>query len=159
MSDGELLKARDLQFIRLEHPSGEAQVDFGEFDAMDPATSRDIRRYHLVMSFPHSNTRLCRVLPAQNSECLFNGLVSMFYEIGGVPPYILFDNLTPVVKKIVSRTERELTDMFLDFARKHRFEYRFCNPQSGWEKGHVEGSIGYVRRNFLTPLPAINDFL
>lgn len=26
------------------------------------------------------------------------------------------------------------------------FEYRFCNVRAGWEKGHVERSVEYVRR-------------
>ncbi len=155
----EKMRKRHEQFIRLEHPCGEAQVDFGEFYALDSYSNKEIRRYHLVMSFPHSNSRYCCVFPAQNSECLFTGLTMMFEEIGGVPPYILFDNLRPVVKKIVSKTKRDLTDAFLDFAQKYRFTYKFCNPGSGWEKGHTEGSVGYIRRNHLTPIPLIDDFM
>ncbi len=30
---------------------------------------------------------------------------------------------------------------------------RFCNPASAHEKGGVEGLIGYVRRNYLVPIP------
>ena len=25
------------------------------------------------------------------------------------------------------------------------FDYRFCNARAGWEKGHVERSVDYVR--------------
>lgn len=146
------------QFIRLEHPCGEAQVDFGEFLALDPVTQTVVKLYHLVIAFPYSNSRFARILPAQNSECLFFGLMDMFLEIGGVPPYILFDNLTPVVKQIVSRSERTLTTMFLDFHRRFGFTYLFAAPGAGNEKGCVENAVGYVRRNFLIPMLAITDF-
>ncbi len=146
------------QFIRLEHPCGEAQIDFGEFLALDPTTQSIVTLYHLVMAFPQSNGRFARILPAQNSECLFFGLMDMFREIGGVPPYILFDNLTPVVKKIVSRSERTFTTMFLDFHRRFGFSYLFAAPGAGNEKGCVENAVGYVRRNFLIPPLPIHDF-
>lgn len=28
----------------------------------------------------------------------------------------------------------------------YSFKYRFCNIRAGWEKGHVEGSVEFVRR-------------
>lgn len=146
------------QFVRLEHPCGEAQVDFGEFLAVNPTTRSEEILYHLVMAFPHSNSRFARALPAQNRECLFFGLLDMFREIGGVPPYILFDNLTPVVKRIVSRTERSFTDMFLDFQRRFGFEYIFAAPGAANEKGCVENAVGYIRRNFLVPPLMVSDF-
>jgi hypothetical protein len=37
---------------------------------------------------------------------------------------------------------------FLGFARDYNFFPRACNPASGWEKGKVERSIGYLRQNF-----------
>lgn len=30
---------------------------------------------------------------------------------------------------------------------------RFCNPDGAHEKGGVEGLVGYVRRNYLVPIP------
>ena len=45
------------------------------------------------------------------------------------------------------------------------FKAEFCNPASGNEKGRVEGTVGYVRRNALVPLPKVqsmdelNDYL
>ena len=40
----------------------------------------------------------------------------------------------------------------------YNFEARFCNPGSANEKGGVEGVIGYVRRNFLVPVPVVDSF-
>ncbi len=146
------------QFVRLEHPCGEAQVDFGSFKALDPTTHAVTILHHLVMAFPNSNARYARILPAQNGECLFFGLTEIFQEIGGVPPFILFDNLTPVVKEIVSRSERKLTDAFLDFRRRFGFAYLFAAPGAGEEKGCAESAVGYIRRNFLVPELTITDY-
>jgi len=33
----------------------------------------------------------------------------------------------------------------------------FCNPASGNEKGNVENKVGYVRRNFLVPMPIVGQ--
>jgi hypothetical protein len=33
------------------------------------------------------------------------------------------------------------------------FAAHFCNIRQAHEKGHVEGGVGYVRRNFLVPVP------
>ena len=151
-------QAKSDQFVRLEHPCGEAQVDFGSFKALDPTTHAVKTLHHLVVAFPHSNGRYARILPAQNSECLFFGLTEIFKEIGGVPPFILFDNLTPVVKEIVSRSERKLTDAFLDFCRRFGFAYLFAAPGAGEEKGTVENAVGYIRRNFLVPELTITDY-
>lgn len=101
------------QFIRLEHPCGEVLVDFGKLRALDPVSFHLVKWFVLAMSVLQSNNRLARILPAQNGACLLYGLVSMFDEMGGVPPFLLFDNLRPVVRKLVSHDERDLTDTFL----------------------------------------------
>ncbi|KAB6463261.1 IS21 family transposase, partial [Phocaeicola vulgatus] len=37
------------------------------------------------------------------------------------------------------------------------FEYRFCNVRAGWEKGHVERSVEYVRRKAFCLTDHFND--
>ncbi len=38
------------------------------------------------------------------------------------------------------------------------FESHFCAPGAGHEKGGVENGVGYVRRNFMTPLLEADNF-
>ena len=38
------------------------------------------------------------------------------------------------------------------------FEDRFGRPGKGNDKGKVEGMVGYVRRNFLVPIPSFDSF-
>ncbi len=143
------------QFIRLEQFPGEAQVDFGEFTAINDGLEKTY--YELIMSFPYSNAQVCIVLPSENVVCFLHGLQSLFRLIGGVPKIIRFDNLSAAVIKILSKEERSLTAMFKTFQWHYRFETEFCNPGKGNEKGHVETKVGYVRRNNFSPLPIIDD--
>jgi len=143
------------QAIRLEQIPGEAQVDFGEFKAIN---GTELKKYHeLVVSFPHSNGQVCQVLPSENAVCFLHGLQKVFEIIGGVPSVIRFDNLSPAVKEILTGTDRVLTEMFKTFQWHYRFKTEFCNPGKGQEKGHVEGKVGYVRRNNFSPVPIINN--
>lgn len=153
----EMKAAANEQFIRLEHPPGTAQVDFGEFRAI--VLGKEVTCYHLTMSFPYSNGQLAVVLPADDTVCFLYGLTTLFEQAGGVPPRIWFDNLSPAVRKVLEGADRELTDMFQAFQWHYRFEPVFCNPGCGHEKGSVENKVGYVRRNFLSPIVVIDDYV
>ena len=67
----------------------------------------------------------------------------------------MFDNLSPVVSKIVSNSKRELTDGFIEFQRIYGFQSQFAAPGKGHEKGAVENAVQYVRNNYLKPAPEI----
>jgi hypothetical protein len=45
------------------------------------------------------------------------------------------------------------------FMEHYRFEAAFCNKNAGYEKGSVEGKVGYHRRNMLVPVPRISDLI
>lgn len=141
--------------LPLEAIPGTAQVDFGT--APFKYQSEVIDLPYLVMSFPYSNTFYFQVFPSENTECLLEGLQRMFHHMGGVPKTIRFDNLSPAVKKIHSKGERDLTDTFERFVLHYGFNYEFCNPGKGNEKGHVEAMVKYVRNNFLLPENTILD--
>ncbi len=144
------------RYMRLDHAPGEAQVDFGEVKIL--GQDGNVRTHHLlVMSFPHSNAALARVLPAANTECFLEGLKSMFVRAGGVPREIWLDNLSPAVKKVLRGENREVTEAFGRFRWHYRFQASFCRPGCGNEKGSVENKVGYIRRNYLTPMPVTDD--
>src|SRR5699024_10000503 len=135
--------------LPLESIPGTAQVDFGT--APFKYDSETIDLPYLVMSFPYSNSFYFQVFPSENTECLLEGLQRMFHHLGRVPKTIRFDNLSSAVNKIFSKGERELTDTFERFVLHFGFQYEFCNPGKGNEKGHVEAMVKYVRNNFLLP--------
>ncbi len=137
--------------LPLEHIAGEAQVDFGQADFYE--NGRKYEGKYLNLSFPHSNQGYMQLFKGESQECLFEGLISIFHYIGGVPPRIWFDNASTMVKEILKEGGRELTDGFLRFVNHHNFEVAFCNAGAGNEKGSVEAKVGYHRRNILVPVP------
>jgi transposase len=64
-----------------------------------------------------------------------------------------YDNLTPAVQKVLRGKQRLEQEAFTKFHAYYNFTSCFCNPASGHGKGGVEGLVGYVKRNYLVPLP------
>lgn len=139
-----------------DHPCGEAQLDFGEVYYYNQEDLL-IKGYELAISFPGSNGAYAQIFPAQNQECLLEGMQQIFDHMGSVPSRILFDNMSTAVAKVLPGKERILADQFSRFTLHHRYRADFCNVASGNEKGHVEGKVGYQRRNYMVPIPHIKD--
>ncbi len=110
-------------FLPLEHIAGEAQVDFGSADFYEKGYLHS--GHYLNMSFPNSNQGYSQLFKGENQECLFQGMINIFYYMGGVPERIWFDNASTIVKKILKDGERELTDAFLRFQNHFGFEAAF----------------------------------
>jgi transposase len=137
--------------LPLEHIPGEAQADFGDAEYYE--NGRLYSGKYLNLSFPYSNKGYFQLFKGENQECLFEGLITIFEYIGGIPQRIWFDNTSTIVTKVLKNGERNLTDNFLRFMEHYRFEAAFCNVDAGHEKGNVEGKVGYHRRNMLVPVP------
>lgn len=151
------MQSKSKGYLPLSHSLASGQVDFGEFMYHD-AEHFEHKGYALTISFPNSNMCYTQVFKSQNQECLLTGMQHIFEYIGGVPPKLLFDNLSAAVVQVLKGTERVLTEGFLRFKNHYRFQANFCNPCSGNEKGNVENKVGYVRRNAFVPIPTITTF-
>jgi len=143
-------------FLKLEHSGGEAQADFGEALVLENEVL--VTAHYFVLSFPYSNVGYCIAFKGQNQECLLEALKRIFEHIGKVPVKIWFDNLSAAVITIGKNRDRKLVEQFERFALHYRFIHNFCNPDAGYEKGHVENKVGYDRRNFFVPIPQVKDF-
>lgn len=147
----------DQGFERLEHPPAEAQLDFGTMEVVYQGAFKDIKI--LVLTFPFSNAGFAVALPAENQECLLEGMKMLFKQAGGVPRKIRIDNMsTAVVQRKSKFKPAVLTDGFQQFVNHYGFETQICNPRSGNEKGSVENKVGYIRYNFLVTSPIMKDF-
>jgi transposase len=146
---------RAKSYERLEHPGGEAQVDFGTVHVTQ--NGKLVERKILTASFPFSNVAFAFPVPSENTECFLEALKRLFEQIGGVPRRIWFDNLSAAVASIEKNGERKQTEAFARFCAHYRFEPVFCNVASGNEKGNVENKVGYGRRNWCVPIPVIQS--
>lgn len=142
--------------LLLNHPGGEAQVDFGSFEAFENGA---IKKFHeLILSFPKSNAGFAVATRSETREALLEGLVTIFDFIGYVPRAIRFDQMSSAALR--TRDEKGLVkvlDSIMRFCTHYGFRVKFCNPDSGNEKGNVENKVGTIRRNLFVPEPAITD--
>jgi len=138
-------------FVPLAHPSGHAQADFGEADAIIAGVK--LRAHFFVMTLPHSDACFVVAYPAATSEAWLDGHNRAFAFFGGVPQSILYDNDKCLVSRILPDGTRQRTRSFSGLQSHYLFKDRYGRPGKGNDKGNVEGVVGYARRNFMTPLP------
>ncbi len=143
-------------FVPLAHAPGHAQVDFGE--ALGEIGGVVRKLHYFAMALPHSDAFFIKAYPAETTEAFCDGHVSAFAFFGGVPHSILYDNTTLAVAKILGDGTRKRTRSFAELQSHYLFEDRFGRPGKGNDKGHVEGVIGFGRRNFLVPMPRFESF-
>ena len=142
-------------FLELHWYPGQAQADFGQADFL--VSGKLERLHYLTLSFPYSNQAYVQVFRGETAECACQGLLDIFYHIGAIPLVIVFDNAAGVGVRI-ENVMRE-ADLFRRFRLHHGFKIRFCNPNSGHEKGHVENKVGYIRRNLFVPVRELEDLV
>lgn len=149
-------RRRDV-YLPLEFdPGQDAQVDWGEAEAILSGERMTVQ--FLVMRLNYSRRVFVQAYPAQKQEAFFDGHVAAFRHFQGVPKRITYDNLTAAVRRVLEGRNREEQRAFVALRSHYLFDSRFCTPGQGHEKGGVESGIGYVRRNFLVPLPDVPDF-
>jgi transposase len=142
-------------FMPLSQPAGQAQVDFGE--AVVLLKGKQTKVAYFVMSLPYSDAFFCQVFPRECTETFQEGHCRAFQFFGGVPKRISYDNSRIAVAKFVGRRGDTPTREFLRLQSHFLFEHHFCLVRRANEKGHVEGLIGFARRNFMVPIPQIDD--
>ena len=144
-------------FIPLEYEPGvDAQVDWGEAVVIMAGGQTKVQLF--VMRLCYSRKIFVMAFPTQKQESFFAGHVAAFDHFGGVPHRLIYDNLKSAVKRVLKGRHRQQQDSFILFRSHYLFDSRFCTPGQGHEKGGVEHGIGYARRNFMVPLPVVDDF-
>ena len=140
----------------LSHPPGHAQCDFGE--ALVIIGGVEQKAHCFVIDLPHSDGCFIKAYPAETTEAFLDGHVSAFAFLGGVPQSILYDNTKLAVARIMGDGRRKRTRAFTELQSHYLFDDRFGRPGKGNDKGKVEGMVGYMRRNFLVPVPSFESF-
>ncbi len=144
-------------FVPLTHTPGEAQVDFGEAEVV--LAGRPTKVAVFVLTLPYSDAIFCRAFPRECTEAFLEGHVRAFAFLGGVPRRSSYDNSRIAVARITGSRDRRVTGEFLRLKSHYLFEDHFCLVRRPNEKGHVETLVGFARRNFLVPVPVLQDGL
>jgi len=149
------LRQREV-FVPLRHDPGHAQVDFGEALAEIGGVERKI--HFFAFDLPHSDACFVQAYPAETTEAFCAGHAAAFSFFGGVPQSILYDNTKIAVARILGDGTRQRTRVFSELQSHYLFVDRFGRPGKGNDKGKVEGLVGWIRRNYLVPMPRAANF-
>ena len=149
------LRSREM-FVPLVHSPGHAQADFGEAMAVIGGVARKV--HFLAFDLPHSDACFVKAYPAETTEAFCDGHNAAVAFFGGVPRSILYDNTKLAVARILGDGKRQRTRVFTELQSHYLFEDRFGRPGKGNDKGKVEGLVGFIRRNFLVPVPRAESF-
>lgn len=150
-------KRRPKVYLPLEFdPGTDAQVDWGEAVVVMNGEQKKVQLF--VMRLSYSRRIFMMAFPTQKQESFFEGHVEAFKHFDGVPHRISYDNLKSAVQEILRGKKRKEQRQFIAFRSHYLFESHFCTPGAGHEKGGVEHSIGFVRRNYMTPLLKVSSY-
>jgi len=144
-------------FIPCDPEAGfEAEVDWGTATAEIGGKRQTIKIF--CMRSKYSGKHFVRAYPCERQQAFFDAHLHGFQFFGGIFPVLIYDNLTTAVRKVLQGRNRIEQESFVKFRAYHSFKARFANPAAGNEKGGVEGLVGFSRRNYLVPIPAVESF-
>lgn len=139
-------------FIPCDPEAGyEAEVDWGMATVI--LSGEETRLKYFCMRSKYSGKHFVRFYTCERQQVFFDAHIHAFSFFGGIFPVLIYDNLTTAVYKVLRGRNRIEQESFNRFRAYHNFESRFCNPDSGNEKGGVEGLVGFARRNYMVPIP------
>ena len=144
-------------------PGQDAQLDWGRAMVKMKGKLVTVELFDMRLCF--SRASFVCAYPTQRQEALFDGHVRAMHFFGGVTGTTTYDNMATVValkqaSGISHGRNRERCEQqaFTQFRSAYLFKSRFCTPGEGHEKGQVEHSVGYTRRNFMVPLLEVASF-
>ncbi len=140
---------------RYHAPGGFGEFDFGELyiDIGGVRTKVYLHAYQL----PYSNFRFGYISLRATQEEMFESHKCAFTHFTGIPATMRYDNLKQAVVRILKGRAREENQNFIRFREQYGYDAEFCEPGKGNQKGDVEGCVGYIRRNFFSPVIQIKD--
>ena len=137
-------------------PADGATFDFGEAQVVMNGLEKKV---HLAcMRLDYSSKFFVCALPTERREGLFESHISAFEYLEGIPQRIRYDNMKQAVHKLLRGRSRQEQSLWVAFRSHFLFKADYCNPGKGQEKGGIENLVGYIRRNFLVPMPDVKDF-
>ena len=141
--------------IPLEYEPGDAiQIDWGECTAYLDNQKTKLQLFCGRLCY--SCDIFVQAFYSQNLESFLEAQQLMFSYFEGIPRRLIFDNAKVAVKEGFG-LHAKATDGYSAFAAHYAFRTDFCNIASGNEKGLVENLVGYARRNFMVPVPRVNN--
>jgi hypothetical protein len=107
------------------------------------------------MRLSYSRRKFIQFFPSTDKEAFLEGHVRAWEWFGGVVERVSYDNLGAAVAQMGTGKQRKLTKEFKALTGYYNFETNFCKPgiEGAHEKGGIESSVGFSRRNWMVPPP------
>lgn len=136
--------------VRLEHkPAEKTFFDFADgIDIVDRNTGKKTSTQLLSAVLPFSSFVAGEFVLDQKQPTLIRAIENAFYEIGGVTPNIVVDNLRSAVRKS-HLYDPDVNQTFIEFANHWGFAVLPARPYKPRDKAAVEAGIGVAQRQFF----------
>ena len=138
-------------------PGDAMQMDWGFVNAID-STGNKSRLACFVMVCCHCRKPYIEFFTCARQEFLLIGMIHAFQYFGGLPGWVLTDNMKSVV---LSRCGKDITwnPKYLMFMTELGFKTRLCKPRHAFTKGRVERYVRFVKENFVpgTAFTSLDD--
>ena len=137
----------------LFQPGHGAQVDFQESYAY--IDDQLVKLQGFEMRLNYSRRKFVQFFPSTDKEAFLEGHVQAWECFGGVVECASYDNLGAAVAQVGKGKQRTLTNEFKALKGYYNFKTNFCKPgiEGAHEKGGIESSVGFSRRNWMVPPP------
>ena len=153
-------KVRPVQkkaYLTLVFQPGEvAQVDFAYCGYIQLETVRR-RLYAFVMTLGYSRMTYLEFIMQQNQEHFLQCHRNAFTYFNGVPEKIMVDNCKVAVIAHPAYGPVRLNERYEDFAGYYGFKINPCGVRKPNQKGGVERTISYIRKNFLNGIGEVKS--
>ena len=139
-------KPKDVFVKQYYEPGQECEFDWGEVKLR--IGGKPVTFTMAVFALCHSEGRWAYLFRHQDNLAFMESHRNFFHDVHGVPHTMVYDNMKVAV--ILRPDGKKPTETLLRMRTFYGFDYRFCNARAGWEKGHVERSVDYVRGRAFT---------
>ena len=141
-------------YLRIHREPGiECEFDWGEVKLFLGGIPTTLMM--AVFCFPYSKGRMAYLFHRQDTLAYMESHRDFFRDCAGVPHVMVYDNMRVAV--VFDAKEKKPTTALMRLSTFYKFEWRFCNARSGWEKGNVERSVDYVRGRAFTSRVDFDD--
>ena len=139
-------KPKDVFVKQYYEPGEECEFDWGEVKLR--IGGKPVTFTMAVFALCHSEGRWAYLFRHQDNLAFMESHRNFCHDVHGVPRTIVYDNMKVAV--ILKPDGKKPTETLLRMCAFYGYGYRFCNARAGWEKGHVERSVDYVRGRAFT---------
>ena len=139
-------KPKEVFVKQYYEPGQECEFDWGEVKLR--IGGKPVTFTMAVFALCHSEGRWAYLFRHQDNLAFMESHRNFFHDMHGVPHTMVYDNMKVAV--ILKPGGKQPTETLLRMQAYYGFDFRFCNARAGWEKGHVERSVDYVRGRAFT---------